>query len=77
MLDHPAISKAASRVVITEKDFIEYGDPIENSKKNLKTLFKIHGSVRNVLTGEMTQNSIITTFSDNKKIDKCSKENRA
>ena len=56
--------------VITREDFIKYADPNKLLKKKKKTLYKIHGSTVNLITGEDTKESLVATiqaFGSNKK----------
>lgn len=48
-------------IVITYEDFKKYEDPIENLKNGL-LLYKIHGSLKNTITGETTRNSLVNTI---------------
>lgn len=49
-------------VAITREDFQELSNPYELHKDNKKTLYKIHGSTKNVITGENTKDSLIATM---------------
>lgn len=56
--------------VITREDFMKYEDPNKLLKKKKKTLYKIHGSTVNLITGEDTKESLVATiqaFGSNKK----------
>ncbi len=48
--------------VITKEDFKKYCDPGDLKLQGKKLLYKIHGSTRNLLTGEDTRQSLITTI---------------
>ncbi|MFX0148878.1 MAG: tetratricopeptide repeat protein [Candidatus Hodarchaeota archaeon] len=48
--------------VITENDFKRYGNPSKLIKKGKKPIYKIHGSSRNIITGEETRDSLIATI---------------
>ncbi|MFX1294819.1 MAG: tetratricopeptide repeat protein [Promethearchaeota archaeon] len=48
--------------VITKKDFIENDNPNELFKKGKKTVYKIHGSTKNIITNESTRDSLIATI---------------
>jgi len=48
--------------VITKEDFIKYTDPNKLLKKKKKTLYKIHGSTVNLITGEDTKESLVATI---------------
>ncbi|MFX1255022.1 MAG: tetratricopeptide repeat protein [Promethearchaeota archaeon] len=56
-LDDPAL-----RVVITRKDFEQFGDPQKNLNKGLLAVYKLHGSLTNAKTGEDTRESVIITL---------------
>ena len=49
--------------VITERDFLQFQDPQALPDAQRLAIFKIHGSKRNVTTGENTLDSLITTTS--------------
>jgi len=48
--------------VITKDDFKEYADPSNLYKNGLFPIYKIHGCLKNILTGEDTKDSPITTI---------------
>ena len=48
--------------VITQNDFKKFSNPIELSKKGNLLIYKVHGSTKNIITGEDTRNSLITTI---------------
>jgi len=48
--------------VITRKDFEEFQDPYEQLKKGKKTVYKIHGSTKNIITKKSTRDSLIATI---------------
>jgi len=50
------------KIVITQEDFKKYGDPAINFQKGFHTIYKIHGSLKNIQTGELTTSSLITTL---------------
>ena len=50
------------KIIITKDDFNTYGNPKKNVEEKFLSLYKIHGSILNVKTGEDTQSSIITTL---------------
>ncbi|MFX0062785.1 MAG: tetratricopeptide repeat protein [Candidatus Hermodarchaeota archaeon] len=56
-LDEPAL-----RVVITRKDFEEHVNSATIQQEGLLTVYKIHGSPKNPVTGEDTRESVITTL---------------
>jgi len=49
--------------VITKEDFLFYQEPKHYIKSNKYLLYKIHGSKRNIITGNETKHSLITTIS--------------
>lgn len=48
--------------VITYNDFQQYSDPAKLMKDGFKPVYKIHGSPVNLITGENTKDSLITTI---------------
>jgi len=48
--------------VITKKDFEEYNNPNKLFEKGKKTVYKIHGSTKNIITKEITKDSLIATI---------------
>ncbi|MFX0072563.1 MAG: SIR2 family protein, partial [Candidatus Hermodarchaeota archaeon] len=58
------IDNPNARIVITEENFTKFGNPEKNIRDNLEVLYKIHGSLQNILTGEDTKSSIVTTIDD-------------
>ncbi|MFX1538456.1 MAG: tetratricopeptide repeat protein, partial [Promethearchaeota archaeon] len=50
------------RIVITQTDFEQYADPKANWEKGLWAVYKLHGSLTNVQTGENTHSSVIATL---------------
>jgi len=56
--------------VITKQDFIEFQDPYKQLSKGKYTLYKIHGSTKNIIQDKSTRDSLIATlqaFGANKK----------
>ncbi len=56
--------------IITKKDFIMYKNPYVISKNGKFPLIKVHGSIENIITGELTKDSIkatIESLGENKK----------
>ncbi|MBD3351068.1 MAG: hypothetical protein GF364_06245 [Candidatus Lokiarchaeota archaeon] len=51
-----------ARAVITKGDFQKFTDPVELTRKDMNVLYKLHGSQKNVFTGEDTAESVITTL---------------
>ncbi|MFX1257041.1 MAG: tetratricopeptide repeat protein [Promethearchaeota archaeon] len=48
--------------VITKSDFEEFNNPIKLFEKGKKTVYKIHGSTKNVISGDNTKDSLIATI---------------
>ncbi|MFX1259872.1 MAG: tetratricopeptide repeat protein [Promethearchaeota archaeon] len=48
--------------VITKHDFEKYKDPNELLEEGKKTVYKIHGSTKNVINGENTKDSLVATI---------------
>ncbi|MHA2475373.1 MAG: SIR2 family protein, partial [Promethearchaeota archaeon] len=48
--------------VITEEDFMIYSNPTELLERGYKAIYKIHGTPKNVITGEDTRDSVIKTI---------------
>jgi tetratricopeptide (TPR) repeat protein len=48
--------------VITREDFEEFQDPYKQLKKGKKTVYKIHGSTKNIITKKSTRDSLIATI---------------
>jgi len=58
--------------VITSEDYQKYNDPKELFNQGKKTVYKIHGSMENIVTGKSTRDSLIATiqaFGQNKEGD--------
>lgn len=49
--------------IITKEDFLSFQEPKRLIETDKYPLFKIHGSKRNIITGEPTHESLITTIS--------------
>ena len=49
--------------VITNKDFLQCRDPEVLKTQNKYLVYKIHGSKKNIITGQSTKDSLITTIS--------------
>lgn len=56
------VSKSDIVPVITKEDFQKYKNPSEIFKNGKKAVYKIHGSTKNVITGENTKDSLIATI---------------
>jgi len=61
-LQQSGVPKEEIKVVITKEDFEEFINPKELYFNGLKTLYKIHGSTKNVITGGPTRDSLIATI---------------
>jgi len=61
-LRQSGVPKEEIKVVITKEDFKKFNDPQELYSNGIKALYKIHGSTKNVITGEPTRNSLIATI---------------
>jgi len=48
--------------VITKKDFENYKSPSDLFNQGKKTVYKIHGSTKNIITGESTKETLKTTI---------------
>ncbi|TFG20496.1 MAG: tetratricopeptide repeat protein [Promethearchaeota archaeon] len=48
--------------VITKRDFVSYDDPNKLLDEGKKLVYKIHGSKKNIITGENTNDSLIATI---------------
>ena len=48
--------------VITENDFKQFSNPINLYKERKKTVYKIHGSTKNIITKENTKKSLVATL---------------
>jgi len=56
------LSNSALKIVLTREDFEISGNPGINVEKGLFAVYKIHGSLRNMKSGEDTKESIIATL---------------
>ncbi len=61
-LVHSGIPKDEIIINITRADFETNNDPIALFMQGKKTLYKIHGSTKNIITGEDTRDSLIATI---------------
>ncbi|MFX1294286.1 MAG: tetratricopeptide repeat protein [Promethearchaeota archaeon] len=48
--------------VITKEDFLENNNPNELFKDGKKTVYKIHGSTKNIITDDSTRSSLVATI---------------
>ncbi len=56
------VPKEHIKPVITRKDFEKFSNPNELFNEGKKTIYKIHGSTKNLITGEDTRDSLIATI---------------
>jgi len=59
---HSGTRKDELTVVITKNDFERFSNPSKLFKQGVKALYKIHGSTKNVISGESTRDSLIATL---------------
>ena len=56
------VSKNDITPVITKEDFQNYSDPDKLYRKGKKTLYKVHGSTKNIISKEDTRDSLVATI---------------
>lgn len=56
------IPKEKIKIIITRSDFKKYNDPNSLLQNQIKTLYKIHGSTKNIIEGEETRDTLIATI---------------
>lgn len=56
------VPKDEIKCVITKTDYENSGNPANLFKNGIKPIYKIHGSTENIITGENTKPSLITTM---------------
>jgi tetratricopeptide (TPR) repeat protein len=56
------VSKDDIKVVITKADFERFNNPNELFEQGKKTVYKIHGSTKNIISGEKTRDSLVATI---------------
>ncbi|MFX1450772.1 MAG: tetratricopeptide repeat protein [Promethearchaeota archaeon] len=56
------IPKKKITPIITKKDFQKFNNPFKFLENDLKFVYKIHGSPKNIMTGKVTKDSLITTI---------------
>ena len=61
-LQQSGITKEQIKVVITKEDFENFSNPQELYSNGLKALYKIHGSIKNIINGQVTRDSLIATI---------------
>ncbi len=66
LIEHALLVSGVSRdaivPVITEADFKRYENPVELFHQGKKMVYKLHGSTKNIITGEDTRASLVTTI---------------
>ncbi len=64
LIEHACgISNPTFQVVITPQDFKTFKDPRKWYEKGTLLLYKLHGSTKNVKTGAITKDTLVTTIS--------------
>ncbi len=61
-LQKSGVPKNAIIPVITKQDFEDFSDPRSLFKKGKKAVYKIHGSTKNIITEEITKDSLVATI---------------
>ncbi len=56
------VSKEDIVPVITKEDYEKYNNPKDLYKQGKRTVYKIHGSIKNIITEESTRNSLVATI---------------
>ncbi|HDZ19450.1 MAG TPA: tetratricopeptide repeat protein [archaeon] len=56
------IPKEKIKVIITKDDFFQYADPSELFSQKIKSLYKIHGSTKNIINDENTRDTLVATI---------------
>ncbi|MFX1566970.1 MAG: tetratricopeptide repeat protein [Promethearchaeota archaeon] len=56
------IPKEQIKIIITEKDFENYPNPSEMYLNGIKTLYKVHGSTKNIISEEYTRDTLVATI---------------
>ncbi|MFX1257420.1 MAG: tetratricopeptide repeat protein [Promethearchaeota archaeon] len=56
------ISKEEIKIIITKEDFEKFNNPQELYFKGSKTLYKIHGSTKNIIKDENTRDTLVATI---------------
>lgn len=60
---HSSAPKDEIVPIITKEDYNRCNDPYGLLNAGMKVIYKIHGSYKNIITQEITKNSLITTIS--------------
>ena len=56
------MSKEEIKVIITRNDFQQFNNPSELFSKEIKAVYKIHGSTKNLITDENTRDTLVATI---------------
>jgi len=56
------VPKEEIKIIITKEDFEKYNSPEQLYNQGFKTLYKIHGSTRNLIKDQSTRNTLVTTI---------------
>lgn len=56
------IPKEQIKIIITKKDFEDYANPSKLFLNGIKTVYKIHGSTKNIITNESTRDTLVATI---------------
>ena len=56
------VKKEEIKVIITKNDFQQFNNPSELFSKGIKTVYKIHGSTKNMITDENTRDTLVATI---------------
>ena len=74
LIEHALLNSGVSKKdiipVITKEDFQNFKDPDNLYQKGKKTIYKVHGSTKNIISKENTRDSLVATiqaFGSNKK----------
>jgi len=66
LIEHALLNSGVSEKditpVITKEDFQNYRDPTKLYQKGKKTLYKVHGSTKNIISKEDTRDSLVATI---------------
>jgi len=61
-LQHSGVPNEEIRIVITKEDFEDFSNPQELYSNGIKTLYKIHGSTKNIINEEDTRKYLVATI---------------
>ena len=56
------VPKEEIKIIITKEDFEKYNNPEQLYNQGIKSLYKIHGSTRNLIEDQSTRNTLISTI---------------